>query len=63
MRVLRRLVAGLPLLALGAAALGTWPAAAQRRQGGEVNLYSSRHYDSDRALYDAFARRPASASA
>ena len=35
MRVLRRLAAGLPLLALGAAAaLGTPPAAAQQQQGG-----------------------------
>src|ERR687890_2506911 len=50
MRVVRRFVTGLSLLA----AAGALPASAQ--QGGEVNLYSSRHYDSDRALYDAFTR-------
>ena len=49
MRVLRSLLAGLALLAAGAP-----PALAQ--QQGEVNLYSSRHYDSDRVLYDAFTR-------
>ena len=47
MRALRRLIAGLSLLAVA----GAVPASAQ-----EVNLYSSRHYDSDRALYDAFTR-------
>jgi iron(III) transport system substrate-binding protein len=52
MRVLRRLAVGLPLLALAAGA--ALPASAQ--QGGEVNLYSSRHYDSDRALYESFTR-------
>ena len=51
MRVLRRFVTGLSLLAAAGAAV---PALAQ--QQGEVNLYSSRHYDSDRALYDAFTR-------
>ncbi|MDN3567852.1 extracellular solute-binding protein [Paeniroseomonas aquatica] len=43
------------LLGLAAAALLAWgarPAAA----AGEVNLYSSRHYDSDRALYEAFTK-------
>lgn len=43
------------LLGLAAAALlacGIRPAAA----AGEVNLYSSRHYDSDRALYEAFTK-------
>ena len=53
MRVSRRLIAGLLLLAAAAVA-GAPPASAQ--QQGEVNLYSSRHYDSDRALYDAFTR-------
>jgi len=43
----RLLLAGLAMLGLTAAA----PAQAQ-----EVNLYSSRHYDSDRALYDRFTR-------
>ena len=51
MRVLRRFFAGLSLLA--AAGVAAAPASAQP---GEVNLYSSRHYDSDRALYDAFTR-------
>jgi iron(III) transport system substrate-binding protein len=51
MRAFRRFAAGLSLLAAGAAA----PAFGQQQQG-EVNLYSSRHYDSDRALYDAFTR-------
>jgi iron(III) transport system substrate-binding protein len=32
------------------------PAVAQAPQRGEVAVYSSRHYDSDRALYDAFTR-------
>jgi iron(III) transport system substrate-binding protein len=45
MRALRRLIAGFSLLACAV------PAAAQ-----ELNLYSSRHYDSDRTLYDAFTR-------
>jgi iron(III) transport system substrate-binding protein len=54
MRVLRRLFAGLSVLAAAAAVSGAPPAWAQ--QAGEVNLYSSRHYDSDRALYDAFTR-------
>jgi iron(III) transport system substrate-binding protein len=49
MRVLRSLLAGLSLFAAAAP-----PALAQ--QQGEVNLYSSRHYDSDRVLYDAFTR-------
>ena len=39
------------LLAAGLALLGLAPAKAE-----EVNLYSSRHYDSDRALYDAFTK-------
>lgn len=46
--MLRRLVLALPL-ALAAAL----PAAAQQ----ELNLYSSRHYDTDRELYDAFTRQ------
>ena len=41
----------LGLLAAGLALLGLAPAHAE-----EVNLYSSRHYDSDRALYDAFTK-------
>lgn len=45
--MLRRLALVLPL-----AVAATWPAAAQQ----EVNLYSSRHYDTDRELYDAFTR-------
>ena len=39
------------------AAIGLLPAAVAAQTGGqEVNLYSSRHYDSDRALYDAFTQ-------
>ena len=53
MRVLRRFFVGLSAFAAATAA-GAPPASAQ--QQGEVNLYSSRHYDSDRALYDAFTR-------
>lgn len=40
------------LLALGAAALLPAAAAAQ-----ELNLYSARHYDTDRALYDDFTKQ------
>ena len=51
-RLLRR---SLGLLAAGAASvLLAGPGAAQ--QGGEVHVYSSRHYDTDRELYDAFTR-------
>lgn len=51
MRVLRRVALAVPLLA----AAGAAPALAQQG-GGEVNLYSSRHYDTDRTLYDTFSR-------
>jgi iron(III) transport system substrate-binding protein len=47
-RSLGLLAASLALLGLGA------PDASG--QGGEVNVYSSRHYDTDRELYDAFTR-------
>ncbi|MCQ4158431.1 extracellular solute-binding protein [Roseomonas sp. GC11] len=30
--------------------------AVARAQGGEINLYSARHYDTDRALYDEFTK-------
>src|SRR4051812_603381 len=43
----------LGLLAAAALALAGF---AQAVQAQEVNLYSSRHYDSDRALYDAFTK-------
>ncbi|MDI3306208.1 MAG: extracellular solute-binding protein [Acetobacteraceae bacterium] len=46
---LRRL---LPLLAAGLVVLGTSAA----RAAQEVHVYSSRHYDSDHALYDAFTK-------
>lgn len=39
--------------ALGAAA-GALAACSRRETGAYVNVYSARHYDSDRALYDAF---------
>jgi iron(III) transport system substrate-binding protein len=42
----------LGLFTAGFAVLGLAPAAGAQ----EVNLYSSRHYDSDRALYEAFTR-------
>ncbi|MBK1659799.1 extracellular solute-binding protein [Paracraurococcus ruber] len=42
----------LGLLAAGLASLGLAPAA----RAQEVNLYSSRHYDSDRTLYEAFTK-------
>ncbi|MBL6454686.1 extracellular solute-binding protein [Belnapia sp. T6] len=42
------------LFALAAACLAAWTAPAMAEQ--QVNLYSSRHYDSDRALYEAFTR-------
>ena len=39
------------------AAIGLLPAAVVAQAGAEeVNLYSSRHYDSDRALYEAFTK-------
>lgn len=50
MRATRRLAAGFSLLAALAAA-GPAPASAQ-----EVNLYSSRHYDTDRTLYETFTK-------
>src|SRR3712207_4453547 len=55
MRVLRRVVAGLSLLAAAGVAV---PALAQQG-GGELNLYSSRHYDTHRTLYDPFTRETA----
>jgi len=58
MRVLRRSVTGLSLLAAVAAApaLAQQQQQQQQQQGGELNLYSSRHYDTDRTLYDTFTR-------
>lgn len=53
--VARRFVTGLSLLA-AAGAVGAVPASAQQQQGGELNLYSSRHYDTDRTLYDTFTK-------
>ena len=57
-RHLARRIAATSLLPFAAAWLG--PAAAQLQPGGgsapELNLYSSPHYDTDRELYDAFAR-------
>jgi iron(III) transport system substrate-binding protein len=43
------------LLGLGAPPLAAPPARAQGN-GGEVHVYSSRHYDTDRELYDAFTK-------
>lgn len=50
-RLLRR-----SLGALLAAAVLAAPPVARAQQGGEVHVYSSRHYDSDRQLYEAFTR-------
>lgn len=52
--VARRFITGLSLFAAAGAA-GAFPASAQQ-QGGELNLYSSRHYDTDRTLYDTFTK-------
>jgi iron(III) transport system substrate-binding protein len=41
---------------LGAAALFAAPSIVRAQGPGVVNLYSSRHYDTDAALYDNFAR-------
>ena len=49
LRTSRRL---LPFLAAGLALFG----AGSARAAQEVHVYSSRHYDSDRALYDAFTK-------
>lgn len=49
LRTPRRL---LPLVAAGLALFG----AGSARAAQEVHVYSSRHYDSDRALYDAFTK-------
>jgi iron(III) transport system substrate-binding protein len=54
-RLARRLLAGIGLALLGMHGHGTMPAQAQAQQ--EINLYSSRHYDTDRELYDAFTRQ------
>ena len=50
--VARRFVTGLSLLA----AAGVVAPAPAQQQGGELNLYSSRHYDTDRTLYDTFTK-------
>jgi iron(III) transport system substrate-binding protein len=51
-RLARRALAALLLLAAPAFV----PAPARGQTGGEVHVYSSRHYDSDRQLYDAFTK-------
>jgi len=45
-----------PLLGLALASLSALPGLARAQAQGEVNVYSSRHYDTDRQLYDAFTR-------
>ncbi|MBX9698260.1 MAG: Fe(3+) ABC transporter substrate-binding protein [Acetobacteraceae bacterium] len=52
-RIARR---ALGFLASGLASTLLLGAGAAAQQAGEVNLYSSRHYDTDRELYDAFTR-------
>lgn len=49
-RLTRRAVAAVLAAALAA------PAIAHAQPAGEVHVYSSRHYDSDRQLYDAFTK-------
>lgn len=59
-----RLASRRAVLALAVAAAGLLPAAGLRAQAqptaaagsGEVHVYSSRHYDSDRQLYEGFTR-------
>lgn len=46
----RTLLAALPALALAA------PGFARAQEAGDINLYSARHYDTDRALYEAFTK-------
>lgn len=46
----RTLLAALPALALAL------PGMARAQGAGDINLYSARHYDTDRALYDAFTK-------
>ncbi|HWX48709.1 MAG TPA: extracellular solute-binding protein [Roseomonas sp.] len=46
----RTLLAALPALALAA------PGLARAQEAGDINLYSARHYDTDRALYEAFTK-------
>lgn len=46
----RTMLAALSVLALSA------PVAARAQNAGEINLYSARHYDTDRALYEAFTQ-------
>lgn len=40
--------------AMAALTLGNWQRAQAQAPAGELNLYSGRHYDSDRQIYDAF---------
>ena len=54
MPILRRLLG--VLLPACAAALLAGPAPAQAQGRGDLAIYSSRHYDSDRELYEAFTR-------
>lgn len=44
------------VLALGACSGGTGDDAAPAADNGEVNIYSSRHYDTDLALYEDFTK-------
>lgn len=48
----RFLLSSLPVAALASAA----GRAARAQDAGEVNVYSSRHYDTDRTLYDGFTQ-------
>jgi hypothetical protein len=42
----------------GIVALGILGLAAPAHADGELNLYSSRHYDTDERLYSAISKRP-----
>lgn len=42
--------------ALATLALGGWKSARAQGASGELNLYSGRHYDSDRQIYEAFSQ-------
>ncbi|MEM6909232.1 MAG: Fe(3+) ABC transporter substrate-binding protein [Pseudomonadota bacterium] len=54
---MRRLFAALLVLAAAACAPGGEDAAQEVEIVGQVNLYSSRHYDTDLALYEDFTRQ------
>ncbi|MEM9541720.1 MAG: Fe(3+) ABC transporter substrate-binding protein [Cyanobacteria bacterium P01_E01_bin.42] len=59
-RTLLSLAAGLSLLiaaGCGGSSTETSSTGSESEQGGEINLYSSRHYDTDDSLYDTFTEQ------